>query len=53
MASSQSFEMKAYTEDSLVRQITVDYLVERFVWRSVLAYNEEHFGLDSVWEAVQ
>lgn len=37
-----------YSEDTLVQQTTADYLRERLGWRSVLAWNNEDFGPDSL-----
>ncbi len=33
-----------YTEDTLVQQITADYLEQQLGWKSVYAYNHEDFG---------
>ena len=35
-----------YSEDTLVQQITAEYLEERLGWHSVYAYNTETFGPD-------
>ena len=37
-----------YTEDTLVQQITAEYLEERLGWESVYAHNHEDFGPDSL-----
>ena len=37
-----------YSEDTLVQQTTADYLEQRLGWRSVLAWNQEDFGPDSL-----
>jgi type I restriction enzyme R subunit len=37
-----------YTEDTLVQQITADYLQQQLGWESVYAYNNEDFGPDSL-----
>lgn len=37
-----------FTEDELVQRTTAEYLEERLGWRSVLAYNQEDFGPDSL-----
>ena len=38
----------SYTEDTLVQQTTADYLEQQLGWRAVYAYNNEHFGPDSL-----
>ena len=40
--------MTAYTEDTLVQQTTAEYLEQQLGWESVLAYNNEDFGPDSL-----
>ncbi|MFN2358915.1 MAG: type I restriction endonuclease, partial [Desulfotignum sp.] len=40
--------MSAYTEDSLVQQTTAAYMEEALGWTSVLAFNNEDFGPDSL-----
>lgn len=40
--------MSPYTEDTLVQQTTADYLAEELGWQSVIAYNIEDFGPDSL-----
>ena len=37
-----------YTEDTLVQQITADYLQQQLSWESIYAYNNEDFGPDSL-----
>ncbi|MBK5931955.1 DEAD/DEAH box helicase [Halochromatium salexigens] len=37
-----------YNEDTLVQQTTADYLQQQLGWESVLAYNHEDFGPDSL-----
>ena len=37
-----------YTEDTLVQQITADYLQQQLGWESVYAYNNEDFGPGSL-----
>ena len=37
-----------YTEDTLVQQITAEYLRQQLGWESVYAYNNEDFGPDSL-----
>jgi len=37
-----------YTEDTLVQQITADYLQQQLGWESIYAYNNEDFGPDSL-----
>lgn len=37
-----------YTEDDLVQQVMADYLEHQLGWESVLAYNNEDFGPDSL-----
>lgn len=37
-----------YTEDTLVQQTTAEYLERQLGWRSVLAWNHEDFGPDSL-----
>jgi len=37
-----------YTEDSLVQQITADYLERQLGWKSVYARNKEDSGPDGV-----
>ena len=37
-----------YTEDTLVQQTTAEYLEQQLGWDSVLAYNHEDFGPDSL-----
>lgn len=37
-----------YSEDSLVQQTTADYLEQWLGWRSVLAWNQEDFGPNSL-----
>lgn len=36
----------AYTEDTLVQQITADHLEQKIAAESVYAYNNEDFGTD-------
>ncbi|MDZ7750410.1 MAG: type I restriction endonuclease subunit R [Gammaproteobacteria bacterium] len=38
----------SYTEDALVQQTTADYLEQQLGWRSVLAWNNEDYGPDSL-----
>ncbi|WP_372921798.1 type I restriction endonuclease subunit R [Roseovarius sp.] len=38
----------SYTEDTLVQQTTAGYLEQQLGWRAVYAYNNEHFGPDSL-----
>ena len=40
--------MSRYTEDTLVQQTTAEYLEKHLGWNSVLAYNNEDFGPDSL-----
>ncbi|HKL00048.1 MAG TPA: type I restriction endonuclease subunit R [Desulfotignum sp.] len=40
--------MSAYTEDSLVQQTTAAYMEEILGWTSVVAFNNEDFGPDSL-----
>ncbi len=40
--------MSAYTEDSLVQQTTAAYMEETLGWTSVVAFNNEDFGPDSL-----
>ena len=40
--------MSIYTEDTLVQQITADYLHNQLGWHSIYAYNNEDFGPDSL-----
>ena len=40
-----------YTEDTLVQQITADYLEKQLGWKSVYAYNNEDFGPNSLLAA--
>ena len=37
-----------YTEDTLVQQITAEYLRQQLGWESIYAYNNEDFGPDSL-----
>ena len=37
-----------YTVDTLVQQTTAEYLGQELGWESVVAYNNEDFGLDSL-----
>jgi type I restriction enzyme R subunit len=37
-----------YSEDTLVQQTSADYLEQRLGWRSVLAWNQEGCGPDSL-----
>ncbi len=37
-----------YTEDTLVQQTTAEYLEQELGWESVVAYNNEDFGPDSL-----
>lgn len=37
-----------YTEDALVQQTTADYLDQQLGWHSVMAWNNEDFGPDSL-----
>jgi type I restriction enzyme R subunit len=41
-------KLSSYTEDTLVQQITADYLQQQLGWESVYAYNNEDFGPDSL-----
>ena len=38
----------AYTEDTLVQQTTAEYLEQELGWESVVAYNSEDFGPESL-----
>ncbi|MCR9257689.1 MAG: type I restriction endonuclease subunit R [Alphaproteobacteria bacterium] len=38
--------MNDYTEDQLVQQTMADYLAEQHGWRSVMAWNQETFGIE-------
>ncbi len=38
----------SYTEDTLVRQTTAEYLEQQLGWDSVYAYNNEDLGPDSL-----
>jgi type I restriction enzyme R subunit len=40
--------MSAYTEDCLVQQTTAEYMEHQLGWQSVVAYNNEDFGPDSL-----
>jgi type I restriction enzyme R subunit len=40
--------LNAYTEDTLVQQTTANYLEQQLGWQSVLAYNHEDFGPNSL-----
>lgn len=40
--------ISGYTEDTLVQQTTANYLQQQFGWTSVLAYNHEDFGPNSL-----
>jgi type I restriction enzyme R subunit len=41
-------KLSSYTEDTLVQQITADYLQQKLGWESIYAYNNEDFGPDSL-----
>ena len=40
--------MIAYSEDTLIQQITAYYLEQQLGWKSVYAYINEDFGPDSL-----
>jgi hypothetical protein len=44
--------MSALNEDFLVQQTTADYLRDALGWTSILAYNDETFGLGGTLVAV-